>query len=346
MINGETIEALSEFAITSDYFLHATIEKSGKVISSHSAIGPIPTLFDRNEKPIYFADCFLSSDWSKYETQRIKAWKNSHQSFVVELKKISHPELEIVPSKWEFFFISEDFGTCLGIGHLLPNLKPFNIGMGDFFDQKLGEKELLDSLLEDKLIGFWEYDLNTKTDNLSQGLGQMLGYSEEELEKGDKILLQKHVHSEDLPELLRDLSQYFKTSGNVPFRKEFRMYSKNNEMIWVLGFGKTTRWSKEGIPLKVLGCLVDISDKKKQETWMKEHQLFLKELAFEQSHSLRARVANILGILEILEVETKSDESKKLIDLIKDETKRLDQSLKKSIVESVAKNKSLEIKFL
>jgi PAS domain S-box-containing protein len=265
---------------------------------------------------------------------------------VVELKKISHPELETVPSKWEFFFISEDFGTCLGVGHLLPNLKPFNIGMGDFFDQKLGEKELLDSLLEDKLIGFWEYDLNTKTDNLSQGLGQMLGYSEEELEKGDKILLQKHVHSEDLPELLRDLGQYFKTSGNVPFRKEFRMYSKNNEMIWVLGFGKTTRWSKEGIPLKVLGCLVDISDKKKQETWMKEHQLFLKELAFEQSHSLRARVANILGILEILEVETKSDESKKLIDLIKDETKRLDQSLKKSIVESVAKNKSLEIKFL
>jgi signal transduction histidine kinase len=124
------------------------------------------------------------------------------------------------------------------------------------------------------------------------------------------------------------------------------MSSKNNQTIWALGFGKTTRWSKQGIPLKVLGCIVDISDKKKQEIWVKEHQLFLEELAFEQSHSLRARVANILGILDLLEVEIKSDESKKLIDLIKDETKRLDQALKKSIKESVAKNQSLEIKFL
>jgi PAS domain S-box-containing protein len=346
MIKGEIIDALSEFANTSDHFLHAKIDKSGQVLSYDPDLGPIPTLFDRKEKPIYFADCFLSSDWAKYETQRIKAWKNSHQSFVVDLEKISHPELDSVPTKWEFFFISEDFGTCLGIGHPLPISKPYNIGMGDFFDQKSGEKELLDSLLEDKLIGFWDYDLNTKTNNLSQGLGQMLGYSKQELEKGDKIFWENHVHPEDLPELLRELSQYFKTSGNVPFRREFRMSSKNNQTIWALGFGKTTRWSKQGIPLKVLGCIVDISDKKKQEIWVKEHQLFLEELAFEQSHSLRARVANILGILDLLEVEIKSDESKKLIDLIKDETKRLDQALKKSIKESVAKNQSLEIKFL
>ncbi|MFT4857237.1 MAG: hypothetical protein ACI9UV_001229 [Algoriphagus sp.] len=87
----------------------------------------------------------------------------------------------------------------------------------------MGEKELLDSLLDDKLIDFWEYDLNTKTDNLGLGLGQMLGYSEQDLEKGDKIILQKHIHTEDLPGRLRDLNQYFNTSGNLPFRKEFRV---------------------------------------------------------------------------------------------------------------------------
>jgi PAS domain S-box-containing protein len=346
MIKGETIDALSEFAITSDYFLHVTIDKAGKIISADSDLGPIPTLFDRKEKPIYFADCFLSSDWAKYETQRIKAWKNSHHSFVVDLHKINHPELDTVPTKWEFFFISEDFGTCLGVGHLLPNSKPYNIGVGDFFDHKSGEKELLDCLLEDQLIGFWEFDLNTKIDNISQGIGQMLGYSEEEIATGDRISWQKHVHPEDLPGLLRDLSQYLKTSDNVPFRKEFRIYTKNNQLIWALGFGKTLHRSKQGLPVKLLGCIVDISDKKKQELWLKEHQHFLKELAFEQSHSLRARVANILGVLDLLEAEPNNDESKKLINLIKDETKRLDQSLKKSIKESVAVNKSLDIKFL
>jgi hypothetical protein len=51
----------------------------------------------------------------------------------------------------------------------------------------------------------------------------MLGYSEQDLEKGDKIILQKHIHTEDLPGRLRDLNQYFNTSGNLPFRKEFRV---------------------------------------------------------------------------------------------------------------------------
>lgn len=343
MLNEETIEALGEFAITSEYFLYAIIGKSGKIISSNS-LGPIPTLFDLKESSIYFTDCFLSSDWAKYETQRIKAWKNSHPSFVVDLQKVNHPELDTIPTKWEFFFIEKDFETCLGIGHPVAPFKPYNTEIGEFFDQKLGAKVLLESLLEDKLIGFWEYDLKTKTNNLSQGLGQMLGYSEQELEQRDKNLWRKLIHPEDLPELLSELNQYFKTSGNIPFRKEFRMSSKNNNTIWAYGFGKTTRWSKKGIPLKVLGCIVDISDKKKQQIWMKEHQLYLKELAFEQSHSLRARVANILGILDLVEIEPKSEEAKKLIDLIKDETKRLDQSLKKSITESVAKNQSLEIK--
>ncbi|MEB2786191.1 hypothetical protein [Algoriphagus persicinus] len=53
-------------------------------------------------------------------------------------------------------------------------------------------------------------------------------------------------------------------------------------------------------------------------------------------------MANILGILEILDSEPQNNESKRLVQLIKKETKQLDQSLKKSIKESVQKNKSIE----
>ncbi len=346
MIKDESIGALSEIAITSEYFLHVTIDKFGKILSSDAGIGPIPTLFDHKAKPLTFSDCFLATDWAKYETQRIKAWKSSHQSFVVDLQKINHPELDSIPTKWEFFFISKDYGTCLGIGHPIKINKPYNIGIGEFFDQKSGEKELLESLLEDRFIGFWEFDIHTKTDTLSQGLGQMLGYSEKELTMGEKISWHKHIHMEDFPNLMRELNQYFKTAGNVPFRKEFRLISKNNQTIWALGFGKPITWSAEGLPKKVLGCIIDISDRKRQEIWLKEHQHFLKELAFEQSHSLRARVANILGVLDLLDAEPKNKEAQKLIDLIKGETKMLDQALKKSIKESVRKNQSLEVKLL
>jgi PAS domain S-box-containing protein len=344
MIKGDTINIISEFAVTSEYFLHVKIDKFGKITSSDPNIGPIPTVFDLKEKLTYFADCFLSSDWTKYEVLRIKAQKNAYQSFVIDLQKINYPEQDTVPTKWEFFFVNGDFDTCFGIGHLTAINKFYDVRIGQFFDQNSEKKELLNSLLEDCFIGFWEFDINTKIKTMSKGLEQMLGYSENELSKGDRVLWQKHIHPEDLPNLIQDLSQYFKVSGNMPFKKEFRIFSKTNQTIWALGFGKTIKWSSKGLPIKVLGCIIDVSDRKRQELWLKEHQHFLKELAFEQSHLLRARVANILGVLDLLGAEPKNDESKKLIGFIKDETKKLDQALKKSIKESVRKNQSLEPK--
>jgi PAS domain S-box-containing protein len=342
MQKWDSIHVLSNLAITSEYFLQVTLDKSGIVLSSDSGLGPIPSLFDHKEKPVHFSDCFLASDWSKYENQRIKAWKSSHQSFIVDLQKINHPDENTTLTKWEFFFISRDHGTCLGLGHPIEPLRPYNIGLGEFIDGTTNSDELVDILLENRLLGFWDFDPATKTDYMSGGLAQMLGYTEEEILRLKNISWQKHIHPEDYMSLYKDLSLHFKTSGNLPFRKEFRIISKGNQTSWVIGFGKTTKWDETGRPLKVQGLLIDITEKKKQEMWMREHHYFLRDLAFQQSHSLRARVANILGVLEILDTELHSSESKKLLDILKTESKQLDQALKKSIKESVDQNKSWE----
>ena len=102
----KSIKLLENLVLSSDYFLQVTLDKSGKVLASHSGLGPVPSLFDSKEKEIFFADCFLSSDWPKFENQRQKAWKNNHLSFTVELQKINHPEESTSLTKWEFFFIS------------------------------------------------------------------------------------------------------------------------------------------------------------------------------------------------------------------------------------------------
>jgi PAS domain S-box-containing protein len=342
MQDWDAIQVLSHLAITSEYFLQVTLDKSGKVLSSDSGLGPLPTLFDSQEKPLVFSDCFLASDWSKYENQRIKAWKSSHQSFMVDLQKINHPEGTTKLTKWEFFFISKDFGTCLGIGHPVEPLRPYNLGLGEFIDGTAGKNEIIDSLLENKLLGFWDFSPKEKQDNISNSLAKMLGYTSEEISSPENISWQKHIHQEDLPGLLNHLSQHFKTPDTAPFRREFRVISKGNQTTWVIGFGKTTKWDEAGYPLHIQGLLIDITEKKKQELWMREHHYFLRDLAFQQSHSLRARVANILGVLEIMDTEQQTPESRKLLDIIWKETQLLDQSLKKSIKESVSQNESWE----
>lgn len=338
----KALELLAQAAITSEYFMQVTMDKTGLVLSSDSGIGPIPSLFDKTEKPVHFADCFLSSDWIKYENNRIKAWHHHQQSFLVDLQKINYPSGNLIKTKWEFFFISEDFGTCLGIGHPVDPIKPYNIRLGDFMDSDESSSEIIDTLLEDKLLGFWEFNPFEKVNTISSGLAQTLGYSEEEIETKGKISWEKHIHQEDYRLLTQELTLHFKSPGSIPFKKEFRLVSKRNQTIWVIAFGKTIQWTMEGMPKKVQGIILDITEKKKQDLWMKEHQYFLKELAFQQSHTLRARVANILGLIDILDIEQQSIESKRILDIIKKETVQLDQALKKSIKESVNQNKNFE----
>jgi PAS domain S-box-containing protein len=342
MQDWNSIQVLSNLAISSEYFLQVTLDKSGKILSSDAGIGPIPSLFDHKEKPIYFSDCFLPSEWPKYENQRTKAWKNKHPSFMVDLQKINHPEETTIHTKWEFFFISEDFGTCLGLGHPVEPRRPYNLGLGEFIDDTTNGNELVDILLENKLLGFWDFAPDTKSDYISRGVAQMLGYSEKEIKGMSQISWQKHIHPDDFQGLLRELNLHFRTTGNQPFRKEFRIISKGNQTIWVDAFGKTTDWDDTGHPMKIQGMLIDITEKKKQEIWMREHHYFLHDLAFQQSHSLRARVANILGVLEILDTEQHTSESRKLLEILKTESKQLDISLKKSIKESVNQNESWE----
>lgn len=338
----KSIKLLENLVLSSDYFLQVTLDKSGKVLASHSGIGPVPSLFDSKEKEIFFADCFLSSDWPKFENQRQKAWKNNHLSFTVELQKINHPEESTSLTKWEFFFISHDHGTCLGIGHPLEPLKPYSLGIGEFIEGTNHSNELLNTLLENKLLGFWDFDPQKKEDSFSNGLAHILGYSHKEIENSGKLSWRKHIHPEDYLDLVKSLDHHTHSTENLPFKKEFRLLSKGKQIVWVIGFGRTTQWDKNGLPLKIQGLLIDITEKKKQEIWLKEHHYFLRDLAFHQSHSLRARVANILGILEILDLEENSLETKKLLSILKKETQMLDTSLKKSIKESVQQNETWE----
>jgi PAS domain S-box-containing protein len=338
----KSIMLLENLVLSSEYFLQVTLDNSGKVISAHSGLGPAPSLFDAKEKEIFFSDCFLSSDWSKYENQRQKAWKNNHQSFTVELQKINHPEGTTSLSKWEFFFISNEHGTCLGIGHPLEPLRPYSLGIGEFIEGTNQSGEILNTVLENKLLGFWDFDPRKKEDSLSNGLAHILGYTHQEIEKSGKISWRKHIHPEDYLEVVKSLETYTHSPGDLPYKKEFRLISRGKQTVWVIGFGKPTQWDKEGIPSKIQGLLIDITEKKKQEIWLKEHHYFLRDLAFHQSHSLRARVANILGILEILDLEDQGLETRKLLEIVKKESQMLDNSLKKSIKESVQQNETWE----
>lgn len=113
------------------------------------------------------------------------------------------------------------------------------------------------------------------------------------------------------------------------------------------GDGKDFEWSKWEFFLrysrKKLADLTGIGhktgtpdDENNQAMILLEKQKkILNNLTFNQSHDMRARLANILGILEIIEHEKNFAGNGNLLQMLKSEAEKLDNTLKESIAQFV-----------
>jgi signal transduction histidine kinase len=84
----------------------------------------------------------------------------------------------------------------------------------------------------------------------------------------------------------------------------------------------------------MVGGFFDVSEKKKSDDLLKRQSDFLKKLSFDQSHTMRSKLANILGILEVIDPKAIPSDQSTFIKLLKSEARKLDTALKQSIVNS------------
>jgi PAS domain-containing protein len=94
-----------------------------------------------------------------------------------------------------------------------------------------------------------------------------------------------------------------------------------------------------GIGHKILPAC---NEKNKTEAQIQQQQKLLENITFYQSHGLRARLANILGILELIGNETNSESNGNLLEMLKSEAQKLDNALKQGIALSVNMNTSIK----
>lgn len=137
------------------------------------------------------------------------------------------------------------------------------------------EKKLLESILDDTLSGYWDYDIAGRHSYFSSGYKKMLGYEDHELGStfdevsrfllpGDKDVLTdcfiKHVNSH----------------GAVPFYNEVRFRHRDGHTVWVIFAGHVTEWDSDGNAVRMIGCQFNISDLKLLERSLNEERELLK----------------------------------------------------------------------
>lgn len=132
---------------------------------------------------------------------------------------------------------------------------------------------------------------------------------------------------------------------------ELELMTKDGKIMNVLTSSHIV-FDKDGQPIAIEGTLHDITQRKKNENLLKEQNQKLMRVAYLQSHIVRKPIANIMGIIHLLDLDNPTDPTNlELIPQLENASKELDtiiteivettcsinQTVKAGIIESESK---------
>lgn len=317
----------------SGQFFLLMLDKHDLITCSNAYLNSQLTNFGDSISGKSFSEIIHPQDFSNYKFLLENALESKKSNFHTDLRILNNDGEDFQWTRWEFKtegMIRQQ--SVLGVGYPISKHLSHHIAVPKNLNELQIKNEILDGLFEDRLLGFWIWDLNEKKDYLSDSLLNMVGYTTKPEESNkQEVKWKKHIFPEDQKEVKMLLKQHFDSMGKIPFHHEFRLLTLEKEIINILCYAKVISWSESNLPLLMIGGIFDISEKKKSELQLEKQNRFLKDLTFNQSHMMRAKLANVLGILEVINLKDDLAEAKELLAIVKKEALKLDQVLQESI---------------
>ena len=186
------------------------------------------------------------------------------------------------------------------------------------------QKDLLKQTTEIGEIGGWELDLET-----NQTIWTDKIYDIYELEVGFNHNLNNGISfydPEDQLLIIAAINNAAKTGASFDLEVRFTSFKNTKKWIRVKGEGVV---SDHKVKI-VKGILQDITKRKNNEETIMKQQNLLKEIYFMQSHTIRLPLANILGLLELLNLTLPqlNEENKVVFEKLKYSANQLDEVIK------------------
>lgn len=116
------------------------------------------------------------------------------------------------------------------------------------------------------------FDLNVQTGvaTVSPEYACMLGYDPQTFEE-TVARWRDRLHPDDRESVFQIYKDYI--SGlREDYQAEFRQLTLQGNWKWVLSVGKVIEWNEQGLPLRMLGTLTDISDRKAKELALRQSE--------------------------------------------------------------------------
>lgn len=152
----------------------------------------------------------------------------------------------------------------------------------DITDRKRLEQELQDAnALNDFVIqsigeGIWNWDIVNNSATFSDRYWEILGCDPVNYADGAFELGLQQVDTDDRTLIQRALDAHLKNRKR--FDIEIRLQHRDRHYIWVRSRGQAI-WDDQGKPLRMIGTIEDITDRKMAETVLRQHEQEFRALA-------------------------------------------------------------------
>ncbi|MEX2597882.1 MAG: PAS domain S-box protein [Salibacteraceae bacterium] len=196
----------------------------------------------------------------------------------------------------------------------------YNIERNNYFNQIKESKQQYSDLFHLSPQPMWVYDLQTlQFLDVNNAAIKHYGYSEEEF----LSMTAKQIRPEsEVPRLMESV-ELARKNDQLTYQSEFIHTKKNGEEIIVEATSNIIYF--DGVKAEIVLCH-DITERYKHILAIEKQNDKLKEIAWTQSHVVRAPLARIMGLVNLLtDGETSMEEKEQVLQYIDQSAKELDE---------------------
>ena len=152
----------------------------------------------------------------------------------------------------------------------------------------------------------WDWDILKSRMKRSSSFRKMFGYGTSKKPSVEEFWFEKIIEK-DRDRIRKSLYSALEDPAVKKWREEYCFLSKNGEEAHVIDRGYILR-NKKGEAIRMVGAVLDVTESRRMIREIQKQNQVLKEVAWEQAHVVRAPLARLKGLVELLEEESFEEE--------------------------------------
>jgi PAS domain S-box-containing protein len=226
--------------------------------------------------------------------------------------------------------------SCGGVvyTHVIPNSLKYKdrdaklVMIYDYTESLENERRLEESAQRFNTVSkatsdtIWDHLIGSQEIVWNRGIKGVFGHKNIKGDTTSYEWLNEQVHPEDRERVI-DKKTRNQLDGTNRWQDEYRFRCGDGTYRYVCDRGFIV-YDEQGTPVRIIGAMEDITKRKEYIRAIEEQNKKFKEIAWIQSHMVRAPLARILALVDLIRLDNPDDDYEIMLDYLSSSAKELD----------------------